>query len=308
MAARGGEGKSVPPLSPEAKRVLATITPDPPPPKLLNNQHYVVSDENRPERFRATIAGRGGLLLGVGTDQNYLFAGWARPELVLVVDFDQTVVDLHTAYRAFFEQAANADAFLDLWSEAARPRALAAIARVASSDVERRRIEYALRISRHLVHGRLSNLRARFVADGVATFLTDADQYDYVAGMVRSGRFVAIRCDVTGQHTVQDVARSARQLGLVVRVLYLSNVEQYVRYSDRFRSNFRALPVDGQSIVLRTYHQGPGRGYVYAVQQAAHFRQWLERPDVKTLGDMMWRARVAAPGPLISLVGPPPAR
>ncbi|MBW2522608.1 MAG: hypothetical protein JRI23_00465 [Deltaproteobacteria bacterium] len=305
--AQGAAPTGPPPLTQVERRTLAAIVADPPPPKLLNNQHYVVSDEHRPERFRPAIDGRGSLLVGVGTDQNYLFAGWARPELVVVVDFDQAVVDLHTAYRAFFERAEDADEFIDFWSasEAARERAAAAIAEVCSTADQLRRVQHSMKIARHLVHGRLTNLRARFIADGVPTLLNDPAQYRYVASLVRSGRVVAVRGDVTGPRTMKHVAESARQLGLVVRVLYLSNVEQYVRYSERFRDNVRALPVDGRSVVLRTYHQGPGRGYVYAVQRADHFRAWLLRREVKTLGDMLFRARMPTVGPLISLAGPP---
>lgn len=296
------------PLRPEARQALAAITPDPPPAKLLNGQHYVVSDEHRPERFREVLEGRGGALVGVGTDQNYLFAGWARPELVWIVDFDQTVVDLHTAYRAFFEHAERPEAFLELWSAGGRERARAAVASVVSSEAERRRVDYAMRIGRHLVHGRLSNLRARFEADGVPTLLNDDGQYRYVRQLVRSGRFVAVRGDVTGPRTVREVGRTAQRLGIPVRVLYLSNVEQYVRYSPRFRDNVRALPVDGRSVVLRTYHRGPGEGYVYAVQRTDHFRRWLEQPRIRTLGDMLWRARRPGPAPLLWLSGPAPSR
>lgn len=298
---------SLPPLAAEHREVLATIRPDPPPRKLLNDQHYVVSDEQYPERFRTTLLGRGGALLGVGTDQNYFFAGWARPELVIVVDFDQSVVDLHTAYRAFFREASDADRFIELWSDEGRARASAAVAKETRTDDERRRVEGALRISRHLVHGRLRYLRDRFAGRGVQTFLTDPAEYRYVAALATSGRVVAVRGDFTADLAMQSAARATRALGLTVRAFYLSNVEQYIRYTPRFRENVLGLPVDDSSVVLRTYHRGGKRGYVYAVQSAAHFRQWMGRPSATNLGDLMWSGRASWSNKLIRLGAPPPS-
>lgn len=302
--AAAGTDRGNAPLSGAERAILASLAPDPPPRKLLNDQHYVVSDEQYPERFRSTLAGRGGLLVGVGTDQNYFFAGWARPEVVLVVDFDQTVVDLHTAYRAFLERAPDAEAFIEYWSERSKPRALAAIAQAAESAAERRRIERALRISRHLVYTRLRYLRDRYASRSAQTFLTDPGQYRFVVDLVRTGRFVAVRGDLTGKLAVQSVATAARSLGLAVRVLYLSNVEQYIRYTPGFRRNMLALPVDERSVVLRTYARGGTRGYVYAVQSAHDFRRWMQRPTTKGLGDLMWHEKTVFRRDLIHLAGP----
>ena len=74
--------------------------------------------------------------MGVGTDQNYLIAGWSRPEVLVLMDFDQVVVDLHRVYQLAFLHAESPEAFLRLSAEAF-PAARVAARR--SGDVMRHR-------------------------------------------------------------------------------------------------------------------------------------------------------------------------
>ena len=98
-AAAHAQAQPVAPLSAEHARVLRSVPEDPAPEGLFSDTHYLISNEDRPERFRGAVSDLGGLQLGVGTDQNYLFAGWARPQVLALIDFDQQVVDLHRVYR-----------------------------------------------------------------------------------------------------------------------------------------------------------------------------------------------------------------
>ena len=86
---------------------MHAVVEDPPPPELVRDTHYIVSNESRQDLFKDSIAAHGGALLGVGSDQNYLLAGWSRPELLILFDFDQVVVNVHRVYRAFFLNAAT---------------------------------------------------------------------------------------------------------------------------------------------------------------------------------------------------------
>jgi hypothetical protein len=66
---------------------------------------------------------------------------------------------------------------------------------------------------------------------------------------------------------------------LPVKVLYLSNIEQYFTYRKPFKANMLALPFDGGSLVLRTL---PGRpaGFHYILQRGDDFHAWMRAPKV----------------------------
>ena len=57
-------------------------------------------------------------MIGVGAEQNYVLAGWARPQVLVLMDCDADMVQLHEAYRACFELAAKPDEFIALWKSA----------------------------------------------------------------------------------------------------------------------------------------------------------------------------------------------
>jgi len=51
---------------------IRTVDPDPAPPSTTNGIHYLTSNERRLDLFLPELGGRGGVHLGVGTDQNYI--------------------------------------------------------------------------------------------------------------------------------------------------------------------------------------------------------------------------------------------
>lgn len=262
----------------EARR---SIRRDPEPEQLTRGKHYVVSDEERHDLFRDAIAGLGGVFLGVGTNQNYLMAGWARPELLVIVDFDQVVIDLHGAYRALFLHADTPEKLIRSWGSQrnVRERALRLIDRSVSGQSQRQRVRAAYERYRPNVNRHLHLVRDRMAKLGVSCFLDSQEQYDRVRDLYRHGRVHAVRGDFTGERTFKDIGRVLHELGLAVRVLYMSNVEQYISWHrGRFRKNLTQLPFDEKSVVLRTYgfgSSGIDGNYDYFVQPADVFVAWL---------------------------------
>src|SRR5579883_1489971 len=104
------------PLPASTVTAFRNVRDDRPPAHIVRGIHYVVSNENRHYLFRDAVRGKGGVFVGVGTDQNYLMAGWARPEVLVLLDFDQVVVDLHRVYRLAFLNAETPAAFMKLWA------------------------------------------------------------------------------------------------------------------------------------------------------------------------------------------------
>jgi sulfatase modifying factor 1 len=286
---------TVPPLPAGWAERLATLRTDPPPEKLNRDSHFVVSDERHHRLFRDAIVDRGGLYIGVGTDQNYTMAAWARPELMILMDFDQVIVDLHAIYRLAFLAAADAGDFYVLWTQK-DPRLAALIDAEWTDPALRKRYRKAWRLGRQHVERRLRLQRRLMTKAGVSWFLADEAQFRWLADMYRAGRVIALRGDLTGDLTVRDIAATARDLGVPVRLLYLSNAESYFPvYPPSYRRNMAELPMDERSMVLRTYATMPAWSpdplYEYVIQAGANFQRWMTSPTPVTLRDMLRNRR-----------------
>ena len=269
------------PLSAEERAVLASIPEDPAPKSLVRGNHYVVSNENRPHIFKSHIEGRGGVLVGVGTDQLYVYAGWAASELLIPMDFDRAVVDLHRVYGLLFTKASTPAEFITLWSSK-RVKDVKAWIDAEEEDPElQKRMRYAFKIARKLVHSRLRRLHKRYKSSKTPTFVSDQAQYDHLVALVKAGRLHPVRGDLTKRGCMKGLSEALVKLGHTLDIIYLSNAEQYFSFKEPFRDNFLGLPVDDASLVLRTAPRNKDKGmYYYEVQGTQDFQAWLKKPAI----------------------------
>lgn len=284
--------KTVTPLSEAHQKVLREIPIDPPPEKLIQDQHFLVSDEHHPERFADVMRDLGGVYIGVGPEQNYLYAAWARPDIIILLDFDQMVVDIHELYRVFILAAAGPEEMIKLWSKQEKARALALIDAATSDEERRTHLRKVYVGSQRPIYNRLKSLATRYGAMKLDTFLSDADAYGFIRDMLSAGRVRAVRGDLTKDKAMNGVAKAAKALAVKVRCVYLSNVEQYFDYDNGLGDNLEAQPTDKSSKILRTVYKNESKfeRYHYVAQRDDHFRAWLDT-DVKNLRAMMEKAQ-----------------
>ena len=297
-------GPSLGPLSDDAQRVLFASREDDAPLVLggvapsMEGRHYFTSNERSLYAFEPTIRGKGGGYVGVGTDQAYLFIGWARSEFAWLCDYDPLVVDLHDVYRALLLAAETHEEFLELWSKDGRLLAHEAID-LHAAERDRSHLRALYRRQRAAVSKRLAEVATSMTAAKVPCWLTDADQYTHVRELVQHGRTRAMLVDLSGRRGLRGIGHAAKKAGFEISVLYLSNAEEYWRlYPDAFRRNIDALPYADDAVVLRTMLIWKiNRDYRYHVQRAANLQAWLdeswvgnvyhityERPEVDPLG------------------------
>ena len=265
---------------------FAAIKPDPPPKRLILDLHFLVSNEKHLHYFHAELPKKkGGLFIGVGTDQNFVFAGWARPRRVVVVDFDQWVVELFAIYALAFRKAKDPAAFVELWSKGKRKQMQAWIKEEFPEAKRQKLMIKIFRAARKKVFKRLNYLRMWHKKTRTPCFLNDPAQYDYLVSMMASGRWTAVRGDFKGKLTFTGIAAAARKFGLVTRVFYLSNVEDYLSYTDQYKANMQGIPTDDQTMTLRTSVHKYKKKYVwsYITQTAADYKEWLALPGVTAL-------------------------
>ena len=265
---------------------LEAIRADPAPKSIIRGTHYFVSNEAKHYLWRDQVSDLGGIMIGVGAEQNYLIAGWARPEVLILMDFDIYIPWLHKAYRVAFEMAQTPDELIALWqNNEGKARLKEGIVATYGETGEvqdiLRALKYATPVGRHL-----TKLQAKYKDLEVPCFLTDQGQYDFLADLWRKGRVLAIRGDLTGKRTMVDLAAFSRISDLPVRVLYTSNAEYYFRFgAGRFRDNIVGLPFDERSLILRTDPHSQTK-YRFYEQKSHDFVAWLERGRLTNVAGM----------------------
>lgn len=281
------------PLPDEVRERFASLPHDPKPEALVRNSHYWISNELNQDLWYEHVADQGGAYLGVGTDQNYLLAGWAKADLVVVVDFDASIADLHQVYILFFEESETYEDFYERWAPSSEEDSLALIDERLGDRPDHAQIRKSYEIARQLVWARLRRVRKIYPERDIPTFVSDQAQYDHVRTLARNGRVFAHRGDFTADETMVALGKAMHDSGFTFNVIYLSNVEQYVDYTPGWRRNFIELPVGDKAVVVRTLGWGAfgfaeGEKYHYNVQPAEKFQQWLRTSRVTNLPRMLY--------------------
>lgn len=289
-------GQSTPdPLDPTVAQAFAGLPADPEPEEITRGTHYWVSNEDGHWVTREHIADSGGVYLGVGAEQNYLLAGWSRPEVMVLLDFDQQIVNLHFGYGALFTAAETPEEFLALWDEDRLDEVHSLIWQILEGE-EADAVHETMGQTIDRCGRRLRRLQEHYEALGVPSFLTDRTVYEFVRGMWTSGRVFPVRGDLTADGTMLAVAEVARTNGLPMRTMYFSNAEQYFEYEAQFTANIVAQPYDDRSIIIHTrqysgWDFAEDDDYHYALQPGANFVAWLLSGDATDFLQMARRAR-----------------
>src|ERR1043166_1002808 len=176
------------------------------------------------------------------------------------MDFDGAIPDMHRLYASAFKRAATKEEFVKWFQLVNLGNINAALDEDWGADkAVRARLRDVVKEARADVRVHAERIGAGFVARKVPTFLNDDAQYAFVRQMYLDGRVFMVRGDLTAKATMQAIAAASKKAKLPVRVMYLSNAEQYFTYSDDYRANILAQPFDEKSLVLRTMSWQIGR-------------------------------------------------
>ena len=269
------------PLADEAAQIFQALPEEKP----YNVRiHFLRSNERRHDVLFSALRHLGGGYIGVGADQNYTLAAVAGAELVWLIDIDGDVVQWHRIYAALIPQAETPADLIALLAGGKDAQVKAALAARWPEDEARRLwptfLRYRGLLSSHLRAEREVRQRGRPV-----TWVSDLALYQHVRALMQARRVFARVGDLHGETTLIAIGAAARRTGSLVRTLYLSNVEQWFRYSPQFRRNLAGLPRDDKTVVLRTL----ARGELPAPDQDRwHF-------SVQTLDDFLFRMESALP-------------
>lgn len=259
--------------------------------------HYVKSNEVRHDVWFPALAELGGIYIGVGADQNYTLIAAADSEIAFLLDIDQRVVDIHRVYEALIEAAETPDALMAWFGEGASDDAIATIERHFAEAPEADRVRYvrSYRAARETLRRHLEHVGARRADDQPSTWLSNPVWYAKIRQRFVDDRIRSMGGDLTGPTTMQTIAANARALGHPVRVLYLSNAEEYFQYTPQFRTNVQAMPGDDKSLALRTIYsddwEHAARLWNYQLQPLADFQRRLDDESIRSRNPMLRAAR-----------------
>jgi formylglycine-generating enzyme required for sulfatase activity len=274
-----------PPPATDGQRAIFLGSPtEPAPEERTDEKHYVHSNELHHELFYPYIQGVGGGYVGVGSEQNYTLAARARAEWVWLMDYDTVVNHMHEVALALVSEAEDARAYMALWQKENAAQALAIIDRVHAEHPDLDEIRKVYKRYRAMTAGYNERVTSRARAGKCGFWLHDQGSYTYMRQLVLAGRVRALRGDLRAAITLRGIGQAARDLGTRVRVVYTSDAEIFFHYNEAFRENFRALPMDEPSVILRTApadsFDKPKADYLYHynVQSGLHFAGMMDMP------------------------------
>lgn len=256
-----------------------------------------ITNEDRLDLFQNHIKGVGGGYIGVGSSQNLSLAAWAKSRWVWLMDFTRIVVAVNKINIAFIRESKTPAEFRQLWKKNSKKRAHAIIKKYYDSQKDYRFTLASWHKSRPFQQRRFRHDDITTKKHKFSLWLHDKKLYDYIRSLALKGRIMAIRGDLKGKTTVDSISKIATKMGIVLRVIYYSNAEEYFNLDGQFRKNWMNVPVDEKSMIVRTisvdrwhYPWAPGsalstnRGFHYNIQPAMNYIKWLQlsRPGLRT--------------------------
>lgn len=282
------------PLTDEQRRILWSSPEDDVPASRVDSRHFVHSNEQKHHLFFPYMDCTDGGYLGVGSDQNYTLLARCRARYAWIVDYDESIPLLHAVHRAFILESETPSEFVGRWSEESEESSLEILRKRESQnprlgDIEKLYVKYREKLRKHF-----EDIAKRRYKGEPASWIADERDYAYVRGMFMAERIRPMLGNLLADRAIRGIGQASRDLGITVRAIYLTNVEELVHYNQAFRDSMRSLPVDDRSVVLRTLAYTHGypiadRKWHYNVEPALDFQEKLGKTVKRIQGFMPGR-------------------
>lgn len=235
------------------------VTDPYPPIRNLHADHYPSSNEHRIDLFRERLTNLNGGYVGVGTDQNFTFIAWARSDWAYLTDFDPIVVAVNRIHFYFIEISPTYEEYEQLWLRKNKNTSYKKVLEHFKDDKFLPYITKGWQVAQrgwNDVPERLRTLKYLTRRFHLRSFHNDPDDYNHLRKMVQEKRIQAVSGNLLGSITLKEIAKKSRELEIPLRILYMSNAEEYFKFPPNFRENIIAQFVDEKSLVVRTSTAG----------------------------------------------------
>ncbi|UPY79278.1 hypothetical protein FH581_010680 [Leptospira weilii] len=258
-----------------------------------------VSNEDRLDLLIPHVQNIGNAYVGVGSEQNLTIAAWAKSDFIYLMDFTQIVVHANTITILFLKKGEKKEDFIRLWSKEGEKEALELI-QTSFPDPEVYKKVYK-QASPFIRKRHRTNLMLAKKYN-YKMFQTDEEQYSYIRKLAIDGRIFPVRGNLLGNITLTGIGNTLKKVGHKIGVIYFSNAEEYFSYPQEFKNSILNLPIEENSLVVRTisvrkdlFPWSPGseistdRGFHYCVQKISNFQKWLtsNKPGLRSLQIMV---------------------
>lgn len=221
---------------------------------------YFTPNESQNYMFAPYIRNLGGGYAGVAADANYSYIAVARSRFVWLFDFDVNINALHRIIRAMMLESETIPQFLARFNKKNQKESLEIIAKYYSDRSDLDFIQQVFRNNCDALGKHYQRSAAPDPKQGEFGWLKFADHYRYIRLLYQQDRITIVPGDMLKDKSMRSIAKSARAIGVPIRVYYPSNAEEFWDYStnnSNYKKNILSLPFDEASITFRSVHEYP---------------------------------------------------
>lgn len=264
---------------------------------------YVIPNETRNWLFKNYVKNLGGGYVGVASDANYSYIAHARSQWVWLYDFDIKIVNYHRLLKPLILASTTPDELMKHFSPYREQKTLNKIIHYYKNhpqlDIMKQVFaEYREDIYKHLYI--IQRPRTHYENLG---WMRSQKAYHHIHLLHKYNRISISPGDMLKDKTIRAIGKSARELGVIVRIYYPSNAEEFWQYSEIHKKNILSLPFDNKSIIVSTLEptihpsyrwqpwSGYGRFWHYIIRGALNHQKKLTNPYYQSIDDF-WQHRI----------------
>lgn len=270
------------------------------PATVWDHGYTTISNESRLDLFIPHLPREtGGIYVGVGSVQNFTLAAWMRPQFILLMDFTGIVSLANRIHLAFFREAETKEAYLALWERENDAKAKEVLKKEFENQSDYTQILRTFGIARNYFSVYVKGMKRATEKYSYTIYYQDDESYLWLRRMALQGTMRAVKGNLIGTVTLQQLADFSTRNNIPVTALYTSNAEEYKLFwpfPEQYRKNIYAMPTNEKSVMIRTVsfyqRQFPWAegsdilvplGFHYSVQKMDDFKAWLRHPESKSL-------------------------
>jgi hypothetical protein len=254
---------------------------------------YIKTNEVLQQVWLPYLQNLGGGYVGLGADQSYSFIAAAKSEWAWLFDYDPTVVRMHGIIRTLVLQSETPEAFVAHFAPKAAKPTRALLKEAFTKDAEEAEAidELYRNVRQRLWNHYAASASPRPAMRGFG-WLRTPENYRYVRLMMQQGRVQSLKGNMLTDQALPSIAKSARALGVAVRIYYPSNAEEQWLLTPQYRHNVIGLPFDERTVVLRTLigkrWKGESESYWhYVAQSGVDTQRKMSRPGFRRVTQFM---------------------
>lgn len=258
----------------------------------LRAKHYPISNERRLDLFYPFIKNKKGGYIGVGTDQNLILISWAKSDYAYLIDFDWVAVYINKLHLLFISNSNSFEEFKYFWFYKNKQKGQEIIQNKIIDKKEQEKYFYVYKIGLESMPERFSDLEYITKNFNFISYHNNPEDFNYLKKLIEENKIHPVLGDINGNTILKKIGDSSKKICIPIRILYLSNAEEYYRYPKSFRENISNLFIDEDSLIIRTVTSGALEfGYPdgekfkeipfhYNIQKIKDLIEWFEEENL----------------------------